>query len=208
MDYCPPFTPMINVIQPAKSGDYEIEHFHLSAEDVRHAQMMDFGRDRYIRFLREGDYVRLKNSYDCIMSDTPMERMTSLEFVKQARGNVLIAGLGIGMILLPILAKPEVTRVHVTEKNAAVVEMVWPQILNVAGRGRSKLSIEIYPIEELSFRSYEKWDTIYFDIWPGPSADAWEESKKLHRQFRKHLAKGGWMGTWQRDCMKYMATGR
>jgi len=69
------------------------------------------GRDTYIR---PGRYARLHVGHVLMMSDTDMERRSNVQVVQQARGHVLIAGLG--MILHPILAKPEVTRVTVVEK--------------------------------------------------------------------------------------------
>mgnify|MGYP000786328328 FL=1 len=42
------------------------------------------------------------------MSDTPMEKETNRDFVHNAHGNVLIGGLGIGLIILAIQNKEDV----------------------------------------------------------------------------------------------------
>jgi hypothetical protein len=68
-----------------------------------------------------GTYACLRVNGRLMMSDTRMEHYTNYKVVREARGNVLIAGLGLGMILHPILAKKEVLSVTVIEKYADVI---------------------------------------------------------------------------------------
>lgn len=65
-------------------------------------------------------YVRLfdKMKKQVVMSDTPMEKHTNQEFLDAAHGDVLIAGLGIGLIVMPLLDDPEITSITVVEKEA------------------------------------------------------------------------------------------
>ena len=77
------------------------------------------------------------------MSLTPMELESHILPIAEARGHVVICGLGMGMALFNIASKPEVTRVTVIENDRRVVRMFnqcadwgdWP------GRGKVTLYV-------------------------------------------------------------------
>jgi hypothetical protein len=54
----------------------------------------------------------------------------------------------------------------------------------------------------------ERYDTIYFDIWPTVSPDNYDEMKMLHRRWAKRLKRDNpncFMDSWRRnDCRKLM----
>ena len=58
------------------------------------------------------------------MSDTNMEKRTNLEFVRNAYGNVVVGGLGIGLILMAIQDKEDVRTITVLEKSKEIIQMV------------------------------------------------------------------------------------
>jgi spermidine synthase len=132
-----------------------------------------------------------------------MEQRSNIGVVMEAKGHVLIAGLGIGMILLPLLEKPEVKSVTVVEKYADVVKLVEPHVLAVVGKNAPKLKTIVADIFEWVPPKGEKWDTIYFDIWPDLSMDNLEQMEILHRKFARRKAPGAWMYSWQKDYLKY-----
>jgi hypothetical protein len=61
----------------------------------------------YVRLVKKGEGV--------MMSDTPMERNTNYHILDKANGDVLIFGLGIGLIILPLLRKENVKSITVVE---------------------------------------------------------------------------------------------
>ncbi len=65
---------------------------------------------------------------EVVMTDSADERYSNLEVVRNAHGRVLLGGLGLGMILHPIAAKPQVTSVTVLEVNRDVIELVGPTV--------------------------------------------------------------------------------
>ena len=131
-----------------------------------------------------------------MMSDTRMEHVTNYRVVQEARGNVLIAGLGLGIILHPILAKNEVLSVTVIEKYADVIALVSPTVKN------DKLTIIQGDIYEWKPVKGTKYDTLYFDIWADSTTDKLEEMRKLHLRFKPYKVKEGWMNSWRRDILK------
>ena len=127
-----------------------------------------------------------------MMADNGFERRTSLPAVRQARGDVLIAGLGLGMILHPICGRGRVRSVTVLEKYPDVLELVRPSLPRTR-----KLRIEIADAFtwEPGARAF---DTIWFDIWPHFGAGTLVDMVKLHSRYKPHLRPGGWMDSWMR----------
>jgi spermidine synthase len=128
-----------------------------------------------------------------VMSDTPMEVATNREVVERATGRVLIAGLGLGLILGPIFAKPDVEAVTVVEREPDVIALVGPLVQD------PRLEIICADIEVWRPPRGARYETIYFDIWPDIDVANLVQIKRLHRRFRRRLARapGAWLGSWQ-----------
>ena len=128
-----------------------------------------------------GNYVRLTHGGECVMSNTSMEERTNLDFVRKANGDVFIAGLGIGLILLAIQDKEEVKSITVLEKYPEIIELVGTQLpLN------EKVKIIQGDVFEYEFPKGTKFDTIYFDIWNYVNSDVYEEMQELKKKYRKY----------------------
>ena len=134
------------------------------------------------------------------MSDTRYEQLTNTEVVRRAHGDVLIAGLGIGMILTRILDKPEVESVTVIEKYQDVIDLVEPHYRN------PKLTVICADIYDWKPAKGTVFNCIYFDIWADQSTDCLVDMAKLHQRFKFFLDKRDdkrWMDSWNRDELKY-----
>lgn len=187
-----PFVPMVGVVPPGKQGDAEVAHFNISEADAKFSAMRAaFGHPDEL--VTAGDYVSLKVHGGLMMSDTQHEQRTSLPFVQAAKGEVLIAGLGLGLVLVPVLKKPEVTRVVVVEKYVDVVTLVAPYLEH------QKLLVAVGDIHEWTPPRGMKFDTIFFDIWANVCLDNVSDMNKLHHQFQRYLRSGGWMDSWKRS---------
>jgi len=128
-----------------------------------------------------------------VMSDGDMEWRSNSEFIYQAHGNVLIAGLGIGMVLAAILDKLKVRSVTVVEKYQDVIDLVAP---HYASPKLTVICADIFDWKPLKGTLYE---TIYFDIWAEICEDHLAPMGKLHRRFARCLNRADascWMGSW------------
>jgi len=134
------------------------------------------------------------------MSDGENEFRTNQLVGWKARGDVLIAGLGIGMIVLPIMAKPEVRTITIVEKEPDVRALVEGPIRRALGDRAAALRVETADI--FDWKPTGQFDTIYFDIWNEMSTDDLPTITKLKRQYRKALRPGGWMGAWNENELK------
>ena len=160
---------MTNMFTDMQIGNYKLINFEITPENRGFRSMTPYGK-----------YVRITNCGEVVMSNTEMEEDTNREIVQKAHGDVLIAGLGIGMIILAIQDKAEVRTITVIEKSAEIIDMVIHQL---------PLNHKVEVIEEDIF-TWEpekgfKYDTIYFDIWNYINSDIYEEMKELKKMYRK-----------------------
>ena len=177
---------MVDVLTPGTMGDAAIEHFTVSESESR------FSALRPGEYVREGRYARLRVGRGLMMTDTHMERITNYEFLRRAQGDVLVGGLGLGMIVVPACAKKEVRSVTVLELSADVIGLVEPQIRH------EKLTVVRADVR--TWRPPQKYQTIYFDIWPTICVDNLREIATLHRRYAKALDRSdgaAWMSSWQ-----------
>lgn len=171
------YTDVIARVPPAAKGVARIVHDRPSEMARLRGAMRGqlLGRDQYARLL-----IRER----VVMTDAEFERRTNADVVLHAKGDALVAGLGIGLILDPLLER--CASVTVIEKEQDVIDLVGPSF--------PKAKIICADIFEL--KPEGKFDLIYFDIWPDICDDDLEEAKLLQRRFRKCLRKGGWMRSW------------
>lgn len=201
------FPRMYEILEPRKGKEFEIVHYELTEEEVKWAQFRDavnFRREHYGQ--KPGTLVHLKNKYGTIMmADSEMEHRTNKPFLWKANGNVLIGGLGLGMILLAVQAKEEVNSVTIVEIHQEIIDLVASQLpLNGKVEVVHGDIFEWYPPKGI------KYDTIYFDIWDNICGDNYEEMKKLHRRFARRLNRDNpncWMSCWRHKETKRDALG-
>ena len=162
---------MAEILKDGKTGDFELSHFEIGENNL------------YAMFhgIPCGKFVRLLHNGSVVMSDTDMEKRTNANFVRNAHGNVLIGGLGIGLILLAIQDKPEVEKIVVVEKHREVIDLVKDQLpLNE--------KVEVVNADVFEYMPQEKFNTIYMDIWNYINTDVYRDSMKpLIVRYRKFL---------------------
>lgn len=187
------FPSIPTVLPEGQLGVARVAHLNITEHDARFTRMREMATGGREQSIPVGQYAQLFVESTLMMSDTPMERRSNVAVVRMARGHVLIAGLGIGMILHPILAKPEVTRVTVVEKYGDVIKLVGPTL--------PQEKLELIEADILTWVPTKgaKYDTIYFDIWPDITGDNLEEMATLHRRFARRKTPGAWMDSWKRD---------
>jgi hypothetical protein len=131
-----------------------------------------------------GEYIRLLVDGELMMSNTPMEKRTSAPFVTNAEGDVLICGLGIGLVILPLLESEKVKSITVVEKYQDVIDIVLPQIKGYDTENKLTVICE----DCFKFKTDKKFDTVFIDIWANINSDIYkEEMKPLKRKYRSFL---------------------
>lgn len=141
-----------------------------------------------------GVYTGLRINDALVMSDTPDEIHDHISVQAEARGRVLLHGLGIGMIAAACLRKPEVEHITIVEKNPHVITLVAPHLLHRFGGTRR---IRIFEADALTWKPTkgERWNVVWHDIWTNISEDNLPEMKTLHRRFGR---RADWQDSWCR----------
>lgn len=179
-----------------KKGVAQISHIEFDESKDYMFNLRAVRDGGYMFRMYNGKYVRLHINGELMMSDTGMERISNKGFINNAKGRVLIAGLGVGLIIANIIDNPEVTEIVVVEKYQDVIDLVLPKFKN------KKLKVICADIDEWKPEKGEKFDTLYFDIWATISTDNLEHIAKLHNKFKFFKQKGGWMDSWMKDYLK------
>ena len=134
------------------------------------------------------------------MSTGLMEQESHAYHVHQARGLVVVAGLGMGMYAYAASLKPEVERVVLVEREPAVVELMTRATRLGRWPGREKLAL--LPADALgpdlapgvaAATGGRRPDYLFADIWPAcPAPEAPAETAAMVRALRPRAA--GWWG--------------
>lgn len=180
---------MHKIIKPKKKGNVQIIHNKIDEQMSNVSfikQIANQGHPlRPCSYTPPGTYVQLMVDGQIMMSDTLMERMTNAHFVMNAHGDVLIGGLGIGMVVAAVFNQPHVQSVTVVEINKHVVDCVLPGLnKHLTKEQQRNLTIIEGDIHEILDRKeipggQQEFDCIYFDIWPEISNKNYTEFIRL-----------------------------
>ena len=158
-------------LKEQQSGDYKIEKFCISGNDFR--ALLD-------GLIPGKEYIKLTYRGNVLMSNTPMEERTNFEFIKKAHGDILIGGLGIGLIVMAIQDKQDVESITVVEKASEVIQLLSSLPYND--------KVTVVEGDVFSWKPERKYDTIYIDIWPYVNEDVYEkEMVPLKRRYQRYL---------------------
>lgn len=192
--------PIVDYIPEGQIGNARIEHFEVTPEESKFSKIRSICSSDRSAYIKVGKYARLIIDNEIMMSDTDMEKRSNSYVINNANGHVLIAGLGLGMIILPLLDKPEIKSITVVEKNQNVINLIYPYLKS------SKLTVINADIFEWKPEKTIKYDCIYFDIWAIITTENIPEIKRLHYKFKNKLNRDNpncWMKSWQYEELKY-----
>ncbi len=169
-------------------GPWRIERFEISEAEAKFAGLraiVSGGRGA----ISPGTYTKLTHAKrGLIMSDTPDEMRDHFSAVIEARGHVLINGLGIGMVLAAVLKRPEVTKVTVVEIDSDLIALAGPHYIK-------DQRVEIVCADAFEYQPPKgvRYGCVWHDIWDDLCADNLEEMTKLKRKFGRRT---DWQGCW------------
>lgn len=102
------------------------------------------------------------------------EKKTHSKAIKDAFGNVLIGGLGLGYVVEEMAKKQKVTAITVIEISQDVIDLVAPHIV--------KSKVQIIKADVFEFlETCDRYDYIYGDVWPS-GHDKWNNLKEKFRR--------------------------
>ncbi|ENF9375328.1 TPA: hypothetical protein ACWXE1_004793 [Klebsiella pneumoniae] len=188
-------------VTDGKSGSWTLDTFTISQEKAHMLSLRADVTGNQNEYIPPGKYRRLSNNGEVVMSNTPMEINTCMEFIERATGRVLINGLGLGMVLHVILQKKEVTHVTVIEKEQDVINLVAPALID-------DKRVDIICADAMTYQppAGVTYDVCWHDIWTYFSAENLQEMENLER---KYLFLCKWQASWgMQECLNAFINSR
>lgn len=164
----------LDYLKDEKINDWKIETFEIPEY---YAKLRNLFEKNYLMHLEHGKFKKLTYKGNIIMSNTAMEQKTHIVAINKARGNVLVAGLGLGMYLQNIKGKKEVISITVIEKSKEVIELIGKDY-------KDNKKIKIINEDIFNYTSDIRFDFAFFDIWSNISNENLKEFRKLKRKFK------------------------
>lgn len=143
------------------SGDYRIEvelipaGKELRVVSQRNWLMMGY-KPLKIRYDVPRLLHKLKRKKDLLMSDSPQELFLQYDAYNNAKGKILVGGLGLGLYPSMVAKKKEVTEITVVEISKDVIKLCKPK--------NKKIKVVQGDIKEFIKNSNKKFDYAYIDI--------------------------------------------
>ncbi len=203
----PNLIPLVDVPEGA-SGAWRIERFTVSAASAGIEMLRASTHGG--RGVPEGAYTRLVCRGHTVMSDTPDERRDHAMFVRRAHGDILITGLGLGMVLQACLERrtalggdPDAPFVECGPSGYAVAHATVVErsedVLALAGphyQARYGDRLTLVCADALTWQPPRgaAWDVAWHDIWPDLSTDNLAEMARIRRHYARRMR--GWQGCW------------
>lgn len=127
-----------------------------------------------------------------MMTNHESETITNQKFIDAAKGSVLIFGLGLGLIILPLLNDSNISKITVVEIDSGLVDIVYP-ILRTKDNFEK---LEVINYDGFLWSTDKLYDTIYFDIWATIDKNSFNEMSILKKRYISNLKEGGWIDSW------------
>lgn len=191
------FVDMYTVLPEADIGDYRISHYEVTADGLQkwREYWTRTGNAAALKLaepLQPGTYARLTSSYTGWMDDTHYERQTNEAFLHAAFGDVLICGLGLGMLPAALLRDPTIRSVTVLEIQTEIIDLVYRHIKD------PRLTVLQADATRPPLHG-RRFDSIYLDIWPDINGKNWPQMKTLLRLYRGLCRPAGIVQAWLKD---------
>lgn len=202
------------VMPPVKRKLACVKHMKMEAKDLLLDNLRAATDGRPDRACPPGTYTSLfvrdseETPWTLMMSDTPYEMRAGGEFRRNAHGDVLVIGLGLGATLIPVLKKRKVRSVLVVEKNPDVIEIVEPSLLRILSKDGLAGKLQVVQGDGFTWRAPRGvlFDTIWLDIWPTISQSNLPDILKLKRRYKRRLNrfynKKSWIGAWEESYLR------
>jgi hypothetical protein len=173
-------------VSDAKFGNWSIETFLVNEYESKLSKIRSIANRCPFMEVDQGEYKRLMrigssaNDRVVVMSNTRMEVESNLIALTKAQGNVLIAGVGLGMILHAMLKKSEIKHITVVEIDTELMNYI---------KGFFK-DERITFINEDIFKFNPKpddfWDYVWLDIWDDIYDGNLKEMRVLKNRFKNY----------------------
>jgi len=143
----------------------------------------------------------IHKKYGTMMSNLSFEIVSCKKFLDKAYGDILNFGLGLGLVIFPLLNDPTIKSIKIIEYDKDLIELISPYIKERDIHNKVTILHGDAFTYHRDFK--EKFDTIFFDIWPNLYRWTLTEMEYFHKVYTKNLkSKQSLMISWCYDEMK------
>ena len=172
---------------------------------VQQVLVNNYIHDKVLNFYNYSDNLEkerivflLNKSNECIMSSNLFERLTNQNFIDHAKGDIIIFGLGLGLVIFPLLNDSEITSITVIDKSVDIIDNIGPIIKKYDVN--DKLTI----INGDVFTYYQqlndaKFDVAYFDYWNIVDSTIYNDMETLKELYKNNIKETGQLMYWCED---------
>ena len=173
-------------VKPFRGSGYELKY--LSVNPYQCLPVDDIKIDKnYVElsqigyFCKKFDYLAVLKNDVVWMSTDPNEINTMAPSIKEAKGNVLAFGLGLGYFPIMAAVKPEVTSVTIIEKDQKIIDIFNKHILPLF-EYKDKIKVIHDDAFKFAEKDLSKYDYLFIDIWHSP-----EDGLPMYLKFKRIL---------------------
>ena len=103
-------------LKEGQKGNWKLSQFTVTEDEAAMHRIRCIVNHYPERAITAGTYWRLTEAGYLYMTNTPAEIRDHTQFINKACGNVLIAGLGLGMVVQALLDKAKIGRASCRER--------------------------------------------------------------------------------------------
>lgn len=156
----------------------------------------------------EKDYtfiLKKLSTNQALMTDSEVELLSNKHFIDNATGDVLILGLGLGMIVFPLLDDDSVNSITIIEKEQDIIDYVGGKIKNLDTKNKVQIKLgDAYNYHQ-NQSDYGKYDYIYIDFWPSLTESAFKDMEEMvitYEPLKKH--KNSFLRCWAYELKPFI----
>lgn len=171
-----------------KVGKWEIKSFTLTEAQINYHNAREaIGKKRYIHkgagfkkllCYKEG----LSADGIVVKSNATQEVSKYLPFIKIAEGDVLIFGLGLGMMVQALIEKEVVRSITIIESDEDLIRLSGTYYMNLSEK------VIVIRANAFTYPVSGNYHAIWFDIWDHIAITNLPEMQKLKQRWHEHAA--------------------
>lgn len=182
-------------IPEGQVGPWRVERWVMTETDAWASSLRAaLNPQRPYRAVPVGTYTKLTHNGSTIMSDTPDELRDFQMAVLNAKGHILINGLGLGCVVISCLRRPEVETATVIEIDPNVIALIGPHIID------DRLTIINGDAFQYKPPTGQRYQMVWHDIWDTICSDNLPQMHQLHRKYGRRT---DWQGSWSRELCEW-----
>jgi hypothetical protein len=171
-----------------KRSDFDTRKLSLVGQFELQEALQRIGFDNYTLLCRVSwRTLHLKDESEVVMEDSKEELRKHLPIWLNARGRVLVTGLGLGCVVRGLLAKPEVEHITVVEIDKSILRIVGHEF-------RFNRRVTLVHCDAFNFQPSGQFDYGWHDLWTDGEEHLQLQHVRLLKKFHDTCER---QGAWQ-----------